>query len=71
MQDNSFLQGKYSSKRKPPTTIGLEGSGIVVKNGGGWLGTIYVGLVNCKIINIIIKMSCKLYLKGFSNWHMV
>lgn len=36
--DNAFLKGKYSTKRKPPCSPGLEGSGIVVQNGGGIIG---------------------------------
>lgn len=33
--DNAFLKGKYSSKRKLPSSPGLEGSGLVIASGGG------------------------------------
>ncbi|KAL4506569.1 hypothetical protein ABPG72_000140 [Tetrahymena utriculariae] len=33
--DASFLKGSYSSSRKTPCVPGFEGSGVVVKSGGG------------------------------------
>eukprot|EP00828_Plagiopyla_frontata_P003772 TRINITY_DN11235_c0_g1_i1.p1 TRINITY_DN11235_c0_g1~~TRINITY_DN11235_c0_g1_i1.p1 ORF type:complete len:278 (+),score=40.86 TRINITY_DN11235_c0_g1_i1:157-990(+) len=38
-----FIKGLYSSKRKPPTNPGVEGCGIVIKNGGGLYGCFLVG----------------------------
>ncbi len=36
--DLSFLKGHYSSGKKPPCTPGFEGSGVVVRSGGGLVG---------------------------------
>lgn len=36
--DLSFINGKYGIKSDPPFKVGLEGSGIVVENGGGLIG---------------------------------
>jgi len=36
--DLAFIAGKYALKSDPPFKVGLEGSGIVVENGGGLIG---------------------------------
>lgn len=36
--DLSFIAGKYALKTDPPFKVGLEGSGVVVENGGGIIG---------------------------------
>jgi NADPH:quinone reductase-like Zn-dependent oxidoreductase len=41
--DLMFLRGEYGLKKKLPAVPGFEGSGIVVKSGGGWLAKALVG----------------------------
>jgi len=41
--DLSFIAGKYGIKCDPPFKVGLEGSGVVVENGGGLLGWYFLG----------------------------
>lgn len=41
--DNASIKGKYYNSRAPPTTVGLEGSGVVVKGGPGFLTKFYLG----------------------------
>lgn len=41
--DVTFLSGKYSTKKQPPTVPGFEGSGTVVQSGGGVMAWRLVG----------------------------
>ena len=47
--DLSFIAGKYGIKADPPFKVGLEGSGVVVENGGGLLGWYMLGKRVCGI----------------------
>jgi len=47
--DLSFINGKYGIKVDPPFKVGLEGSGVVVENGGGLIGWYMLGKRVCGI----------------------
>jgi len=49
--DLLFCQGNYGIGPQPPTSIGLEGVGIVETSGGGWLG----GLLRGKRVAVISR----------------
>lgn len=36
--DVAFMKGAYSTEKPSPSVPGLEGSGVVVENGGGIMG---------------------------------
>lgn len=41
--DLELFKGRYGEQKKFPTVMGLEGSGVVVENGGGIMGWSLVG----------------------------